>query len=474
LWISSRTFLTSRCADGAEENFGEVQLRICNTCMTSLKSSSKTPPMLSIRNGFAIGALPPDLEDSTAVEVSMCSRVRIVGTFRTLVGGNRGLRGHAISLHTSPESVLNSLPRPQETAHEIIQVVLVGAATPDQVAASKQPCIVRSGRVRHLMQFFMNSNRLYSQVSLNEPALAALPDSSVAPGTFVEERDAEHADRYQQSFSSHAYPDAPNQQVPVESQNLRPLVHNSFLMAERTAGTDREHLQEDVAQLLGADLNVDREPSERAQLLVVRSGSEIVREHMAETLTMQFPELFPFGFGGPDDPTRIVPVSKEACVRHYLRLPSRKFSTHGTFLLVAFDQISRAQGMRNAWLTAQVPNNQVQNFAFVTREEMQATVQHIVEVNRQIRLGISIDAPPQMGLANRLLRAVKGSRKKMYATNEERGKSRNQIWSMANTLGSPSLFVTINPYDNGSVELRRFMNLPRNYFDNSTNPRAEM
>ena len=55
---------------------------------------------------------------------------------------------------------------------------------------------------------------------------------------------------------------------------------------------------------------------------------------------------------------------------------------------------------------------------------------------------------------------LKPAEPKMMGTNEERDSARNAMWSYFYDFGVPTLFVTLNPYDVGSLELRHFMNLP--------------
>lgn len=52
-----------------------------------------------------------------------------------------------------------------------------------------------------------------------------------------------------------------------------------------------------------------------------------------------YPELFPFGCGGPSAP-RVVYVSPEELVRHYLRLSGGQFARHELFVQKAFQLIS--------------------------------------------------------------------------------------------------------------------------------------
>ncbi len=421
------------------DDTGEPRARICSSCFLSLRRSEK-PPKFSIRNGFAFGCLPAELRDCTPVEHALASRVRTIGLFQTVTFGNKGLRGHAISFHVSPNSVSNLLPDVAAVS-ETIQVVLVSARTPEEVARAKRPCRCRVAKVRGLLDFYIRNNRAYQgQVSVNTHALAALPEDDVLPNTFMQTNDNECATSVERMHDNHALPHTDTFET---AQPQTEVVHASMIAAQGQPGTERQHAIDEMRRMIS------------------RCSSAVVAEYQKESLCISFPELFPFGLGGMDDPNRVVKVSKEEHVRHLLRLANRSFAQHPTFVLIAFDQLTRARGMQQAWLTSQFPSNNVADLPLVTLEQLQHTAEHQEATIAALRSG---QPPPETSiaetLATNLLRHVKSSRAKMLGTNEERDAARNKMWSYFYFFGAPTLFVTINPYDAGSIELRNFMHQP--------------
>ena len=57
-------------------DFGDVNLSICDTCKVSLKNTSNTPPKFAIANGLYIGVLPDEYYDTTKTEYALLNRAQ--------------------------------------------------------------------------------------------------------------------------------------------------------------------------------------------------------------------------------------------------------------------------------------------------------------------------------------------------------------------------------------------------------------
>jgi hypothetical protein len=461
---------------------GQIGLHVCDPCFVSLKNKNRpnTLPKFAIRNGFAAGVLPEHLSDCTNMELTLSSRTLTVGSFTTLAFGNYGLRGHTLSVNMDPSQVLeNILPLDPRTVAEQIAVVVVSATTPEEEARAKRQTLVRREKVRQLLELYTNSNRLYRDVQVDQNRLNSLPKNDVLEGTFAsvepEALPVEIATSFRRMNESNVNPiasegshgfnagraekvtDAGDAGTRCQQKNIAEEIHGSFLVQANLPGTERQRNLEDTRDLL-----------------IVRASSELAREHDPKMLLYQFPNLFPFGYGGLDDPTRSEDsrVSKIEWLKHYLKCQNRNFARHPKFLLVTFDQISRAQGMAQSMIAASIPSNHVEQFTTITVEEMTAHVNHMQAVQDSISRGDPIPRFPPIGTltAQRLERQLKASRRKMFGTNEERTTARNQLWSLWNYFGPPSIFFTLNPYDVGSLEILKFMNLPTDV----VNVRSEM
>ncbi len=76
-----------------------IGLRVCASCYKSLSSGGpneeKYPPKFSIANGFALGDLPPCLQDVTITE----RRLKSLASFRGYTGIARGGRHKFVKSH---------------------------------------------------------------------------------------------------------------------------------------------------------------------------------------------------------------------------------------------------------------------------------------------------------------------------------------------------------------------------------------
>ena len=58
---------------------------------------------------------------------------------------------------------------------------------------------------------------------------------------------------------------------------------------------------------------------------------------------MLYPTLFPYGIGGFEDRSRVVPIGLENHVKHMLALADKHFQQHYSFMFVAFDVLQRCK-----------------------------------------------------------------------------------------------------------------------------------
>jgi hypothetical protein len=76
-----------------------------------------------------------------------------------------------------------------------------------------------------------------------------------------------------------------------------------------------------------------------------------------------FPSLFPYGLGGLDT-KRYIQISLAEWIRHLLKLSSCAFVKHPTFLLVAFDVLSRSKMENAKFLTTKLTKQLIPSIGF--------------------------------------------------------------------------------------------------------------
>jgi hypothetical protein len=168
-----------------------------------------------------------------------------------------------------------------------------------------------------------------------------------------------------------------------------------------------------------------------------------------EFYALAFPELFPYGHGGHNEPGRRVPISEAVWVAAMLQRHNRAFQRHTTFSLVAFDRIARAHALSSikyrATLLAQADLEQV---AYVTEDQIRLYLAY----KKQCRTAAANHSqrpalPKDLRGAEVLLQQVTRTTECWYGSDGERQVNQRNVWSMQSRLGRPTLFFTINLYE---------------------------
>jgi hypothetical protein len=255
-------------------------------------------------------------------------------------------RSH-VTLFRSQQNTTSAhcLPRGAANAAEYV-VRFVGPWTRMDVALKKNAYNVRRATISQLLTFFTahNSLAVYRQ-PIDDDALAALPEHGLAPGVRIDIVDAELRDT-EQELAAHDPLGLDEADVDVDRGPERTILINT---------------RQDAP---AADAELQRA---RASLLV-RRGNELVMPAIdLKVLESTFPLLFPFGRGS--DEQRAVDVGLERRVRHYLRLSSRAFAQHATFVLIVADIVARQAVMTSVSLRMHHNARLANEIAQLTRED---------------------------------------------------------------------------------------------------------
>ena len=154
-------------------------------------------PPRAIANDLDWGEVPPELEclsipEQLLVSIYRC-RAHII-ELRSVGGtaGQRAIRGNAVTFPMDAESVARRiLPARLGDLADQLRVVFAGSRIPNKVQLSKVLKVSRT-RVQAALLWLIKNNPLYFHITIDEEALAALPDDGVvddgkrgAPSTSV-------------------------------------------------------------------------------------------------------------------------------------------------------------------------------------------------------------------------------------------------------------------------------------------------
>lgn len=315
---------------------------ICHSCNDILRKHRL--PRFAIANGFAVGGLPDNLQDLRLIEVLLCSLVHTRVHLVTVDGiGCKVMKGHAVSLAGDISKTQQLiLPRSLVDMQAALRVVVVGATTPRENIDFRHYQEARPAKVRDLLNFFLCNNPLYVDVTVDETLVDNA--SQVLDGVLTSVNDSADVNDLRRHFDeTRGYVNdnigdeqgrdcAAGTVAATESSNERP----QLLMAQ-SAATGTEFQFRDAETAVHAMANVVEQGN---TVHIVRRSNILIRDREPNVMEQGFPEVFPFGYGGPSA-SRHINVSADAVLRHLLNTGRPQISENPRFLAAVFDVTNR-------------------------------------------------------------------------------------------------------------------------------------
>ena len=144
---------------------------VCSRC----SRDKQEPKLYSVANNMDPGSVPPALQGLTQVEEMLISPVMPIMSVYQLPLGQYGYSGHVINLPQDVASFVRSLRRVPSQL-DLVVVHREGAA------GSHKDFKVRRSRVLQALQWLMENNQYFRDISLDHAALAQLPENDELPG----------------------------------------------------------------------------------------------------------------------------------------------------------------------------------------------------------------------------------------------------------------------------------------------------
>lgn len=158
----------------------DLRLFVCGTCKEEVFSDAmrqgscvscyrerERGNLFSSVNNMDVGIVPPVLTGLTMVEQILIARVHAVVSVFKIRGQQRAYSGHVINFVQNIETVYNSLPN----LRSLDSIVIMNRRSHVGVVQFK----VRVGRVRNALAWLKANNRYYSDITIDQEALASLP-----------------------------------------------------------------------------------------------------------------------------------------------------------------------------------------------------------------------------------------------------------------------------------------------------------
>lgn len=433
----------------------DKQFSCCKSCHYSITSGCKSeifdPPKYAIANGFAIGSIPRVLkymkEDGEPVEFDeynlerdiieneiLCntiSTIRPWGFVQAWTGGkSTSLKGH-LSLFSVDQSHVggvfnkyknsgNSEKQPSKN----VFVVLCGRFTPNQKNIIRKQAKLNTDVFVNLLNWFIKTSGHQAYEDVTPPdqcpdMIAILED---------EENDNNTDDTVDDTVECR-----------IEGKTY-------YFSSESHKPNERSSVYDATPEFVDAMLN-----NEKPTMLLY--GGSYKKSHEVN-LEDVFPVQFPFGLGGPDlGVPRKVPVSEEACIRHYLKLSLKQFM-RPDFILVCYHIICRSTSFK----TGVIKCKSSYQGSVLAEKISQLTIKDIQRAASYLAFRQSANEPLiANNCGTNFLKSVTTSCKVLGHTTEAAKDARRKMYALTERFGPHSIFLTITPDDQCTFVVRMYV-----------------
>lgn len=320
---------------------------LCSSCYTSL--NRHMIPKFSAKNMVNVTLCqdyPSALEGLTLTEEYLIAKYHPLGVVLKLRPGGHlspvnyhALRGHFIVIPQDPGPLLDILPSPELTLHSLIKVFWLGAQPPKDSDLSPF-LLVRKAKVLAALQYLVQHNPLYRNLTINRPVIDDWSDDFIPPelrDSIICLDEPEHHERegYTVDLQTGNYE---NDLQAAQDSACDVNIGEPFITGSVYTDINGER-QDPNLRVLDALFSVitDRPPTltevtsaeKRVGKMPVVSytihGQATLVDHWSDPhyFTAAFPTLFPTGIGGHLD-ERAIPVSLGAFAEWALSHHSRR------------------------------------------------------------------------------------------------------------------------------------------------------
>ncbi|KZO91189.1 hypothetical protein CALVIDRAFT_489483, partial [Calocera viscosa TUFC12733] len=455
-----RAFLDCRSMDVLERPGGS--LRVCVACSSSLHRGRR--PEFAICNGYYFAynrvssLVRRAFDDASVFELMLVSRVR--GNTITYKyserGGNvdsgkaRSLsqsygRGNVMVLPQDSLTLNRVLPPPPDEVGKSVVVLFSGHARITDVEVRKiRPVLVRPAVVRTLIDFLLRYNPAYSssecgfdgpttfdQANLDflQPAQDGFVPPSVSVGRFE---------------TSDVVEGVKTGYVEESSGERSDVLINSVGWTESDAtnsGYDSMKLSALTWCLQGRSF------------LRSQAGNIPVRDFDSfHLLTWMWPKLDPYGLSGFGLDAHMNPVDMSRQVKHLISLYDSPFASDPTFAFVCHNIIQKRAVVNSIRFRVRLSDKDrlIHEICNISKVDVDAFERR----SRQ-----DPHCRPVSGEERKIMHLLKGLNMCVHdlpGTAGYKTRCRNEIRSLCNTLSTPALYITINPFDRGHPLVRLF------------------
>ncbi|KAJ7157047.1 hypothetical protein C8R43DRAFT_1087285 [Mycena crocata] len=421
------------CSAGLTDPDSPATIQVCVKCQK--KFLRGIMPKLALSNWLYYGreALPADVREAfdtaSIFECMLISRVRynsVSCRFKAsqydptedeseesyaLRNYRKGVRGNVVVTPLDVARLQEVLPPPPEVIRDTMSVIFIGSVPPTRDNIRRmRPVLVRKSRIKLMLDFLVahnphygklagfrgisehNLNRLFDSADrgLDESVPSAVNIGFLPRNSAVDSASADYTSRNVDSAS-----DDVNEDVLMENVG--------FTLGDHSPSSYRDMKYAALERCLSGK-----------PFLGYRRGSRLIPDFdNPYLLSLAFPEEDPWGIGGFNHPLRISRLSDQMQLAHMLTMHGGRFQRHPEFGFFYYNVMRKQLAKKNTYKGV---------------------------IDRMLELDLTRDVlyVPVNDEEKRMMTLMAAGHKVML---------RNQIRSMINYRGAPTLFITLNPSD---------------------------
>ena len=430
----------------------------CRTCSHHLCTKKEMPP-LALANWFYYGfdMLSPEVKQSfdeaslfERVLIARCRASRIVYKFSQR-GYNAGdvsnaaqgySKGNVCVLPHNTTNFHSILPPRLEEIGKAICALFVSHTAPTHDNIRRLgPFLVDKDRVSTLIEFLIKHNTVYlhEKVSFSEANLDAIctqspdhngnVDGNSCMGIEISHLETSTADDVGYTDGSGDYTDRNEVEPDVDG-----------IIMDGVGYTDGQY---SMKNLVNMKLAAVKHCVDGGKFVRINSSTLPISDRDPTMLTSLFPHLDPWAIGGFNDPRRKIKVSFDAQVKHMLKMYGMPFATDPHFAFVCFNIIQR----RQAGIETRFKIQPSQCDKIVKEIELiDPQVLRRMHDRYESQPYAKPDGPYEEAIASTISR-IQVTTRDLVGSNGHKLKMRNEIRALIMSIGTPTLFLTINPAD---------------------------
>ena len=334
------------------------------------------------------------------------------------------------------------LPLTPDAVNDLLSVIFIGPGKYSKECL-KQIFHVQKHKIWAFLIWLKKYNPLYREIPLSMENLNMYPDGDVIPNIdnrVIFEKDADIQKLFAKETAGIS--EHPALQV-FETKNENDVT----VFLEKLGVTDPEQVKVTGHSFTANALrNIIQDPSDRPDLIIHRGLHPICEYHNPILFPGMYPTLFPFGFGGFEDPSCPRKISFQLQANYFLDLEDTCFRYHHSFIFVALNIIQRRAAQLQTSISIANPKFQkvAHQLTTISPHEIATVANHLEKE------GNFSDLNGDQKKVMDLLKEIKTIAAKIPGSEAIKLHNRNEIVSYMGYFGLPFLFFTGNPEPNHS------------------------